>query len=661
MGPREKLRFATELSSIQWEPMYLLPSCDEQFNFFQTTIDELMTNCFPYKTVTRHSGDKPWVTDAFRQLIRGRERARMTGDRVLANQLRNQVTRAAPRLRHQFYQSKIASLEQSSYRDWWKHMKSLMGLLRSNTELIGLANRHTDGDLMALANRINEFFVSVSEDMPRLTSSHPIFDLSDPLPHDFIISVSDTETALNKVKVNKATGPDNVPAWILRDFAVLLAGPLSSIFNCSLREGVLPDLWKTATIIPLPKKHPPTLIEKDIRPISLTPIVSNVFEALVLKWVDSVIGPQLDDKQFGSISGTCTTDALVEMVHRWYEATDSLGTRVRVLLLDYSKAFDLINHHRLIDKLEAFGIPPHVVRWMAAFLLDRNHNVRIGDVLSGSGAPNGGVPQGTLSGPKNFLVQINDLSTPCPIFKYVDDSTIFEICGPETVSRLQESADVAAQWSRDNDMKINASKTHKLLIDFSKHQACVDGLSNITMDNQVIERTDSAKILGVTISSDLTWNTHVDNIVNKASKRLYMMYQLKRAGINQADLTTIYLSVIRPVLEYACPVWSTCLPAYLSEKIETVQKRAMRTIYPGFSYTDTLEILNIAPLATRRVELCTKYFNDMKRDGHKLNHLLPDERTVPYNLRTSNVYPVIKTRTSRYQKSFLPWCLSNCQ
>ena len=108
----------------------------------------------------------------------------------------------------------------------------------------------------------------------------------------------------------------------MRDFAQQLAGPVTSIFNSSLREGVLPKLWKTATVIPLHKKRPPESIENDIRPIALTPILAKVFESIVLKWVDNIIIPQIDDKQFGGMAGTGTTDALVEMLHKWYEATD---------------------------------------------------------------------------------------------------------------------------------------------------------------------------------------------------------------------------------------------------------------------------------------------------------------------------------------------------
>ncbi len=113
--------------------------------------------------------------------------------------------------------------------------------------------------------------------------------------------------------------------------------------------------------------------------------------------------------------------------------------------MDYSKAFDLINPETLIDKLVAINLPAHIVRWMAAFLLEREQTVKICESVSQPGYPNGGVPQGTSSGPNNFLVHINDLRTPCSLYKYVDESTIFEICTPTSVSVLQlQSAAIIA-------------------------------------------------------------------------------------------------------------------------------------------------------------------------------------------------------------------------
>ena len=88
----------------------------------------------------------------------------------------------------------------------------------------------------------------------------------------------------------------------------------------------------------------------------------------------------IDPQQFGGLAGTSITDALVEMTYKWYEATGTRNTYVRIVLLDFSKAFDLINHN-FLDKLQVFGISAPILRWMVAFLLDRTQRVKIGNIL----------------------------------------------------------------------------------------------------------------------------------------------------------------------------------------------------------------------------------------------------------------------------------------
>ena len=135
---------------------------------------------------------------------------------------------------------------------------------------------------------------------------------------------------------------------------------------------------------------------------------------------------------------------------------------------------------------------------MAVFLIDRQQSVKIGDTVSSIGYPNGCVPQGTLYGPKNKLVQINDLQTSCPMFKYVDDSTVFDVCTNSSEPMLQESADIITYWSRNNDMRINATKTKEIVICFCRNDNHVASMPRIVIDNNDIERVTQAKLLGVT-------------------------------------------------------------------------------------------------------------------------------------------------------------------
>ena len=164
-------------------------------------------------------------------------------------------------------------------------MKKIMGLNgNSNSDMEELAKKTTDGDFAELANIMNDFFLSVSDHMPRLDKDDNVFRVHAELPDEFIMT-----RFLPYVKTNKSTGPDNIPAWVLKEHADCLAAPLASIFNCSLREGVLPTVWKSANIIPLPKTKPLMSVKTDIRQISITPIAAKVFESIIMKYGDDIV------------------------------------------------------------------------------------------------------------------------------------------------------------------------------------------------------------------------------------------------------------------------------------------------------------------------------------------------------------------------------------
>ncbi len=175
-------------------------------------------------------------------------------------------------------------------------------------------------------------------------------------------------------------------------------------------------------------------------------------------------------------------------------------------------------------------------------------SLKIDGVYSGYGHPNGGIPQGTVTGSQKFLVHINDLQTSCPLYKYVDDETLFEICSATSVSLLQESVDIVSKWIKQNNMIINASKTKEMVICFCKDEHHIENIPRIRIEDIPIERVSHTKVFGVTLSNNLSWNAHVDSIVNKAGKRMYMLFQLKRAGVCQSDLVRIFVTIIRPVV-----------------------------------------------------------------------------------------------------------------
>ena len=149
---------------------------------------------------------------------------------------------------------------------------------------------------------------------------------------------------------------------VLKENGDMIVEPIADILNSSYREGRLPASWKEADVVTVPKQRPVQDINKHLRPISLTPILSKITEEYV---VDTYIKPaalrKIDPRQFGTVPKSTSTQALISMIHSWVMSPDGNGSTVRVVLFDFRKAFDLIDHHVRARKLSAYDIPSPIM------------------------------------------------------------------------------------------------------------------------------------------------------------------------------------------------------------------------------------------------------------------------------------------------------------
>jgi len=370
------------------------------------------------------------------------------------------------------------------------------------------------------------------------------------------------------------------------------------------------------------------------------------------------ISGDLDPNQYGSVKDSSPLHALVELIHHWQQGLDVPGRVLRVLLLDYSKAFDTVDHTILLRKLAGMGVPDFLVNWFTAFLCGRQQCTKIGEAVSDWCSINAGVPQGTLFGPVGFVVHINDLKSELDVVKYVDDSTIWEVCDRNCHdSRLQLATDQAIEWSDKNLMRVNCEKTKELAVDFGRSSSTIP---RISIHGNEIKRVESTKLLGVTITSDLSWSENVDDIHSRASQRLYFLTLLKRAGMSANHMLRVYTAVVRSVTEYACVVWHVGLTNEQSEKLESIQRRALNIIYPDLSYRAALSQSGLVRLDQRRERLCMAFFKAMLKPGHRLHHLLPPKRDTGHALR-KNIRQPLKTRTDRFKYTLIPYGLLHWQ
>lgn len=316
------------------------------------------------------------------------------------------------------------------------------------------------------------------------------------------------------------------------------------------------------------------------------------------------------------------------------------------------KAFDLIDHGILVKKLCELDIVPSVINWIIDFLSDRSQRIKISEgCVSEWGTVPSGVPQGTKLGPWLFLIMINDLMiSNASLWKFVDDTTTSEIIKKDHSSQAQSIANEVVEWSTKNRVKLNTDKCKELRIGFS---SIPQDFPPVFIGEEQIKVVKDAKLLGVTISGDLTWNAHIAEVTKKASKRIYFLVQLKRARVPPKDLCLFYISCVRSVIDYAAQVFHYSLPDYLAQELERIQKRAMRIICPGLDYQQALTSMNLLTVKEHHNNICMRTFDNIMNDpNHKLNKLLPPRYKSNYKLRHARTFTLPRCKTNRFKNSF---------
>jgi len=275
--------------------------------------------------------------------------------------------------------------------------------------------------------------------------------------------------------------------------------------------------------------------------------------------------------------------ALISMIHSPAKSAYGNGLTMRVVLFDFRKAFDLIDHHVLAQKLSCYDIPGSISCWIIDFLTDPKQRIKLSrDCFSEWEAVLAGVQQGTKLGPWLFLIMINDLSVAdTTLGKYGDNTTLVESVSKNETSYMQLRPDELVRQSEADSFQFNESKCKELRISFSRSESPID---HVTINDKQMEVVSSAKLLRVVVSDNLRLNANVESICKKAATRPYFLRQLKRAKVPPNDMLLFYITYIRPILEYACPVFHHSLLQYLYNEVERLQKRALQIILPDLSY-----------------------------------------------------------------------------
>ena len=539
-------------------------------------------------------------------------------------------------------------------------LKKFFGFIKSlKKDASGVAPLKRDGVLVSdskgKANILNQQYASVFTE----EDTETVPDLG-PSPHQKMPHPTVTQKGVQKLLAslnpNKAAGPDKLSPRFLREVSEELSPLYTKLFQKSLDDGQVPSQWRTADVSPIFKKgekYDPA----NYRPVSLTAVTSKCLEHIVTKSIMSHLEERglLTDSQHGFRTRRSCETQILNFTQELLKGMSG-GQQYDVNVMDFSKAFDRVPHHRLLRKAEFYGIQGPTLSWLRSFLRHRTQRVLVDGEASEHCDVISGVPQGTVLGPVLFLLFINDLPTvidsQCKLF--ADDLVVYrQVRDQEDVAALQRDMDSLAAWESTWGMKFHPDKCEHITITRKRKPL----QSSYTLRGHSLKKVDQAKYLGVTISSDLDWKGHINMSVAKANRSLgFLKRNLKSAP--QDIRETAYKTLVRPQVEYCGAIWDPHT-AELTKQVEMVQRRSARFVLRRYHYMSSVgsmisqlgwETLQVRRAKTRLVLLYKATHQLIAVDCHL--YLIPI--ILPTRQCHSQTYRQISTRTNYHKYSFYP-------
>jgi hypothetical protein len=467
----------------------------------------------------------------------------------------------------------------------------------------------------------------------------------------------------------KAPGEDGLPMVVWKQTWPVVKDRILSLFQASLSEGVLPQQWRHAKIIPLKKPNKGDYTKaKAWRPISLLSTLGKILEAVIAERISYLAETYglLPANHFGARKQRSPEQALILLQEQIYRAWRSRKV-VSLISFDVKGAYNGVYKDRLIQRLRARGIPTELTRWIDAFCSDRTASVMINKQdIPRQNLPQAGLPQGSPLSPILFLFFNADLvqsqnSPSGGSMAFVDDYTAW-VTGDSAAANhrgIESLIDRATAWEKRSGATFEGEKT--TIIHFTRNPGRADDRPFTIKGAQVIPK-DTAKILGVIMDSQLRFKQHIANAATKGLKAAMALRRL--TAVTPATARQLFTATVAPVVDYASNVWAHACNSTAQPAVDRVQKMGAQAITGAFK-TVAVAVLeaeaSIASTQQRLAKRALKLWIGL--------HTLPDtnplsrldtrmfQRFVSPLQRIANAYqgvPVNKMETV-YPFALSPW------
>ena len=647
-------KFSSEFDQECENPDDILKSIT---SLLKDSIDKFCKKKFVYKTTSRN---KPWCTQEIKDLSKIKQniyKKYVKKPLIYANEyksVRNRLNNLIDLSKKRFFQEKF-QLVSGDVKKTWSVISEVLNRPKTQIDLpkILLDGRSiTDG--AEVVQSFNDFFSNIGED---LASTMPVSQnsfrsyLSGDYPSSFFIRSmlpSDVERIIRKSK-NTSGGFDEIPSRILKSVSSIISGPISILVNFCISKGYFPTNLKLAKVLPIHKSGSRENMN-NFRPISLLPSISKIFEFYLYEQLLSYFDRFniITTEQCGFRKNTSTNVCIANFLKKVIECLDERGYCVGIFM-DLRKAFDLVNHDILLNKMEHYGIRGNALSLFTSYLTGRTQYVEMKGFSSAKRSVSLGVPQGSVLGPLFFLLYINDIVNSTNLFSFnlfADDTTLF--CENSNLDNLfsvcNRELDKVNAWIIANKLSLNTDKTVFMLFSGKKR---VGTIPNLFFSGRQISHVEETKFLGVIIDRNLSWFPQVKAVCSRVSRNIGVMYKIKNL-LTEKTLKMLYYSFIYPYLYYGIIFWGGTAKIHFN-RVFKLQKRAVRVV-TGRGYLDHTTPLFISHSLLKLSDIYSLEIGKfMYNDQYNRNifNLTPRSNVHNYNTRNRNQLNIPEIRTAR--------------
>ena len=569
------------------------------------------------------------------------------------NEYQTLIQTCKRKLKSDYYAAKFKKRE-GNIRDTWKGINEVLNRKGKASDYPThlISNGKIIKDDKEIAECFNNFFTNIGPELAKeiKCNSNKTYKsyLQDRINSNFefcTISTEDVNDVLKKLKTKKSSGQDGISSTLLKSLDGHISNILALIINQSLSTGIFPNKLKVAKVVPIFKKDDPHQ-PGNYRPISLLPAISKIFEKVVYKQVYNYMDTNnlLYKSQYGFRQKHSTELAAMEVTDQVFRDIDKKKLPLAIFL-DFSKAFDTIDHLILLNKLAYYGIKGTALNWFKSYLKDRTQFVQYKDKTSCNATITTGVPQGSILGPLLFIIYINDIVKVTNKFHftiYADDTTLLEPICTFAPNNLMHSIEMSqaintelkliVEWLALNKLSLNVKKTKMMLFHY-KQRNVTTIIPKLEINGTPIERVNEFNFLGIHLDENMTWKPHVKKVACKIACTVGTMKRLKKF-MPLKIMKLIYNSLVVPHINYGLILWG-----HKIKRINKLQKWAVRTIINAKYNEHTepimkkLKILKVKDMFTlTAVKIFHKYKNGkLPAYFNNIFEALPTQHT--YNLR----------------------------